>query len=189
MFNVTRRIHYKQIDNVDNNEIVNSIMARRGGKLLNLDLALLNSPAFARGWNALLHEVRNELGISPKLRELAICTVAVVNNAEYEWQQHAPEFLKAGGTQSQLDALKLIRHAVNNNNLFDEYERSVIQLSIEITKHITVSTTTFATIKSLFPSDKQIIELVGIIATYNMVSRFLIALGIELEKSTVESNG
>jgi alkylhydroperoxidase family enzyme len=31
------------------------------------------------------------------------------------------------------------------------------------------------------PDDRHVVEIVGVIATYNMVSRFLVALGVEPE--------
>ena len=37
-----------------------------------------------------------KLSLSPRLRELAMCGVAVLNGAEYEFHHHAPEFVKAG---------------------------------------------------------------------------------------------
>ena len=58
-------------------ELVQAILARRGGTLLNLDRALLWSEPLARGWNAYIGAVRTQLGASRKLRELAICTVAL----------------------------------------------------------------------------------------------------------------
>jgi alkylhydroperoxidase family enzyme len=36
--------------------------------------------------------------LSPKLRELAIMAFGVINKADYEYAQHKPEFLAAGGT-------------------------------------------------------------------------------------------
>src|SRR6202000_278018 len=89
----------------DEPEMVAQIRARRGGKLLNLDRMLLNSPAFAQGWNAHLGAVRRELALDSRLRELAVCAVAVLNGADYELAQHAPEFLRAGGTAAQVEAL------------------------------------------------------------------------------------
>ncbi|MFZ9525894.1 MAG: carboxymuconolactone decarboxylase family protein, partial [Burkholderiaceae bacterium] len=77
-------------------DVVDAIRKRRGGELLHLDRMLLHSPAFARGWNVFLGAVRTELSLSPKLRELSMCTVAVLNGAEYEFVQHAPLFIKAG---------------------------------------------------------------------------------------------
>ncbi len=86
-------------------ELVNAILARRGGQLINLDKALLWSEPLARGWNTYLKAVRTELPTSPRLRELAICTVALLTGALYEYHHHAPDFLAAGGTQAELDAL------------------------------------------------------------------------------------
>jgi hypothetical protein len=58
--------------------LVDAILARRGGTLLNLDKALLWSEPVARGWNVYLKAVRTELPTSRKLRELGICTVALL---------------------------------------------------------------------------------------------------------------
>ena len=78
-------------------DLVAAIRARRAnGKLLNLDRMLLHSPPIARGWNTYMGAIRRELNVSPLLRELAICAVAKLNRADYEWIQHAPEFLAAG---------------------------------------------------------------------------------------------
>ena len=62
-------------------ELVNAILERRGGALLNLDRALLWSEPLARGWNVYLKNVRTGLGASRKLCELGICTVALLTGA------------------------------------------------------------------------------------------------------------
>lgn len=162
-------------------ELVAPIRARRGGALLNLDRMLLHSPPYARGWNALLGATRNELTLSPRLRELAICATASLTRADYEWSQHAPLFLTAGGTQAQLDALDDIATAVEDAMLFDATERAVLRLTMELTRDVQVSEATFAAAREVLPDTRQIVELVGVIATYNMVSRFLVALGVDLE--------
>lgn len=142
---------------------------------------LLHSPPFAAGWHTFFRAVRTELSLPPKLRELAICLVAVLNCAEYEFHQHAPEFIKAGGTQAQLDALRQLDAVHFSGGLFDAVERAVIELTIEMTRHVQVSEGTFAAVQDALPDQQQIVELVGVIASYNMVSRFLVALGIEPE--------
>jgi alkylhydroperoxidase family enzyme len=175
------RIAYKPHDIAEPRDLVESIRHRRGGRLLNLDRMLLHSPPFAKGWNAFLREVRNELTLSPKLRELAICGVAVLNGAEYEFLHHAPEFLQAGGTVAQLEALRRIPTTVSDVSLFNAVERAVIQLTIEMTRDVSVSEATVSTVGSLLADDRHLVELVGVISTYNMVSRFLVALGVEPE--------
>ena len=162
-------------------DLVDAIRARRGGRLLNLDRMLLRSPAFARGWNAFLGAVRNSLELSPKLRELAICQVAILNGADYEYLHHAPEFIKAGGNTRQLAALRGLEHGVVDPALFDARERAVVLLTLEMTRHVRPSDTTFAAAIDALGNHQHVVELVGVIATYNMVSRFLLALQIEPE--------
>ena len=152
-------IPYQPKDIDEPRELVAAIRARRGGALLNLDRMLLHSPPLAAGWNGFLRAVRSELSVSPKLRELAICVVAVLNHADYEYCQHAPEFLKSGGSAAQLDALGRAGMSAIDARAFDAAEGAVIALA----------------------NDRNVVEIVGVIATYNMVSRFLVALGVEPE--------
>jgi alkylhydroperoxidase family enzyme len=175
------RITYKPGDVSEPKELVASIRARRGGRLPNLDRMLLHSPAFARGWNAHLGAVRSELAVPPKLRELAICAVAALNGAEYEFLHHAPAFAKAGGTPAQLDALRKLGTSGVDLASFDSVERTVIALTTEMTRAVQVSDATFALARAALPSEQQLVELIGIVASYNMVSRFLVALEIESE--------
>ena len=180
------RIPYQPADLAEPADIVDAIRLRRGGSLLNLDRMLLQSPAFARGWNAFLGEVRTGLSLDPKLRELAMCVVAVINGAEYEFLHHAPEFIKAGGNTEQVEALKHqdLEHmgeSGKTERLFDAAELATIALTFEMTAHVQVSDDTFAALREAVPVNQQVVELVGVIATYNMVSRFLVALGVEPE--------
>ncbi len=177
------RIQYQPAEIDSPEDIVSSIRARRGGRLLNLDRMLLHSPPFAKGWNDFLREVRSGLNLSPKLRELAICGVAVLNGAEYEFHHHAPEFMKAGGTAAQVEALRNFETAADETAIFDATERAVIQLILEMTYEVQVSDSSFAAVRSALPDDQSLVELVGVIAAYNMVSRFLVALGVEPEQA------
>lgn len=173
-------IPYVPSDICEPADLVQAIRQRRGGELINLDRMLLHSAPFARGWNAFLGEVRKNLSLSPKLREIAICGVAVLNGAEYEFFHHAPELLAAGGSQAQVDALRAIGTPELNINLFDALEQDAIALTVAMTQEIAVS---HVLIDRLAQSlgNAQTVELVGVIATYNMVSRFLIALNVTPE--------
>jgi len=174
-------IPYQPKDIDEPRELVAAIRARRGGALLNLDRMLLHSPPLAAGWNGFLRAVRSELSVSPKLRELAICVVAVLNHAEYEYRQHAPEFLKSGGSAAQLDALGRAGMSAIDASAFDAAEGAVIALALEMTRAVEVSAATMASVRRALANDRNVVEIVGVIATYNMVSRFLVALGVEPE--------
>src|SRR5260370_8143815 len=82
--------------------LVAAIEQRRGGRLINLDRMLLWSEPLARSWNVFLRTLRQEVSLSPKLRELAICVVARATGADYEFHHHAPEFEKAAGTAAKV---------------------------------------------------------------------------------------
>lgn len=166
-------------------ELVAAIRARRGGDLINLDRALLWSEPLARGWNVYLKAVRTELPTSRKLRELAICTVALLTGAEYEYHHHAPDFLTAGGTQVELAALN--RVALRSDPRIDaqddalgEVEQLVIRYAAQMTRDVKVDDALFAALQQHFDTT-QIVELTSAIATYNMVARFLVALGVSPE--------
>lgn len=165
-------------------ELVNAILARRGGTLLNLDKALLWSEPLARGWNTYLKAVRSELPTSRKLRELGICTVALLTGAQYEYHHHAPDFLAAGGTQAQLDALaafvKTDPRAIPDAAALDALDALVIRYAAQMTLDVKVSDEVFNALRAHF-DETQIVELTSAIATYNMVARFLVALGITPE--------
>ena len=172
------RIPFADPDKVADRELLDAILARRGGKLIDLDRMLLHSAALARGWNGHLGQVRTGLALDAKLRELAILAVAVINGADYEYQQHQPVFFAGGGTKAQADALLDIDRALDDTAMFDAAERAVLALSVEMTRDVRVSDATFAVARRELGSDQAVVEMVGVVATYNMVSRFLVALGI-----------
>ena len=168
-------------------DLVQAVLKRRGGELINLDKALLWSEPLARGWNVYLKAVRTDLPTSWKLRELGICTVALLTGAAYEYHHHAPDFLKAGGTQAELDALQVVcgvykanTAVAQQNHGLAAIESIVIQYAAQMTLDVKVADDVFTQLKTHFDTT-QIVELTAAIATYNMVARFLVALGVSPE--------
>jgi alkylhydroperoxidase family enzyme len=163
-------------------DLVNAIEARRGGTLLNLDRALLWSEPLARGWNTYIGAVRMQLGASRQLRELAICTVALITGAHYEYHHHAPDYLAAGGSQAGLDALAAYVHAGGDappHGLTGD-EALVAQYAAQMTRNVEVDDALFTMLKERFDTT-QLVEITAAIAAYNMVARFLVALGVTPE--------
>ena len=164
-------------------DLVDAILKRRGGTMINLDKALLWSEPLARAWNIYLGAVRSGLPTSWKLRELGICTVALLTGAVYEYKHHAPDFLKAGGVQAELDALNAV---IGNARVsaahpaLGEVEALVIQYAAQMTLDVKVSDAVFEGLRKHF-DNTGIVELTSAIATYNMVARFLVALGVTPE--------
>jgi len=160
-------------------ELVAEIEARRGGALLNLDRMLLWSEPLARGWNAYLRALRQEISLPPFLRELAICVVARLTGADYEFHHHAPELRKAGASDAQLEALN-DPDAAATSSQFEELQRAVIAFAIASTRDVKIADSTFDALKQRL-SPAEVVELVAVTAAYNMVARFLIALQVTPE--------
>ncbi|MFM6921149.1 MAG: carboxymuconolactone decarboxylase family protein [Polynucleobacter victoriensis] len=172
-----RLIPYQPMDLAEPAELVEAIRKRRGGQFINLDRMLLHSTPFSRGWNAFLGEVRSHLSLDLKLRELAMCGVAVLNRADYEFLHHSPIFIKAGGTEAQVNALRSLGQHLMPQGLFTALEQDALDLTIQMTKSIEVDRSLMKRLQEQL-GNTRLVELVGVIATYNMVSRFLVALEV-----------
>jgi len=160
---------------------------RRGGRVLNLDRMLLHCPPLAEGWAGLMVRVRKGYRISQRHRELAICAVAAMSGADYEFHHHVGPLIDAGGNQAQVKALDDVAAAAVNATLFDAAERAVLALALESTRDVKISAPTLAAVKAAFPDPAEVFELLMIIASYNMVSRVLVGLGIEIEGKEAKS--
>src|SRR5690606_5527306 len=110
------RINYADITNPVIKPLVERIQNERSS-VPNLYKMLLNSTPIAEGWLNYLTAIRQKSGLSPKIRELLIMRVAVLNEADYEFEQHLPIAIKEGCTQEQVNGLR-----VNDFSLFNEEE-------------------------------------------------------------------
>ena len=154
---------------------------RKPRPLIPLDLALLHNPAIADGYNSLLGAIRTKSSFPLEFAELAICYIAVLNIATYEWTAHAPIYLKAGGKREKLE-LVLKGEVHEDKEVFSEEERDVLLFTRQMTKDIKVQDDLFQRLKGRY-TDQQVMELNITVAGYNMVSRFLVGLDV------TESNG
>jgi len=148
--------------------------------VINLDLALLWSEPLARGWNAYIGAVRRELAVSPRLKELAICVVARLTGAGYEFKHHWPEYVKAGGRDELRARLDDAQRALSDP-AFDADERLAMRYAAAMTHEVKVPADLFGELRARF-SESEIVELTGAIAAYNMVARFLVALEVAPEE-------
>lgn len=161
--------------------ILSNVQARRApNPLLPLDLALLHSFPVTDGWNSFIGAIRTRTSLSTVVRELAICRVAVINGALFEWEQHAP-LLTEGGLSDE--ALKVVGDAKADfgsglaQKTLTREQRAVVRYTDAMTKTVTVPDEIFAELKECF-SDKEVVEITATIAAYNCVSRFLVALDV-----------
>jgi alkylhydroperoxidase family enzyme len=155
-------------------DLVQAIQLRRGGALLELDRLLLHSAPVARGWNAYLGAIRGACLLDGALRETAILLVALLNRAPYEFAQHAPVARNEGVSDAKIAALG----AWQASSEFTPRERAVLAYTQAMTLDVQVPTPMFDALREWL-NPREIVELTATVGAYNMVSRFLEALGVE----------
>lgn len=176
----------------DTAEIYSRIAARRHPRpLIPLDLSLLHSPPVADGWNSFLGAIRSRTVINLGLLELAVCRVAVLNDAVYEWNAHAPLALKGGILPAELKEARSLPPTATGDTEKDQYakeclaksvlnpkQRAVLVYTDQMTQTVKVEDQVFEQLKTVGFNDREIVELTTGIAGYNCVSRFLVALDV-----------
>ena len=67
---------------------VEATLLQTRGEITSLYRILLNSPPVCDGWERLLTAIRQKTSIKPRLREMVILRIAVLNRADYEFEAH-----------------------------------------------------------------------------------------------------
>jgi len=178
-----------KMESKEDQAVVDRVKERRGGKLIALDKALLHAPPVADGWNSFLKAIRTQTSLSASVRETAICRVAALNNAWYEWDAHAP-ILKESGVLSD-EAIQHLRERPkpsstmltrqegeeSGKHLLDEKHLTVLEYTDAMTLGCIVPQPLFDRLKGTF-SEREVVEITSTVAAYNCVSRFLVALDV-----------
>jgi AhpD family alkylhydroperoxidase len=165
----------RQLDDPAARALVDRIVAERGS-VLHLYQMLLHSPPLAEGWLAYLTAVRQRLALPGALRELIIMRVAHLNGAPYEAAQHGPIALREGLTPAQLNALE----PGGDLAALDDTQQALVALTDAMTRRIHFDAAVVQRVRDLL-GERQTVEAVATCAAYNMVSRFLEALRIDVE--------
>ena len=129
------------------------------------------------GWNELLGAVRTKSSLPDDLREISICRVAILNRAWFEWGHHAPLLTSAPGfTEEQFSVVKQLNP--RDQGPLSDRQWAVLQYSDAMTKEVEVPEHLFEQLRKVGFGEKEIVEITVTCATYNMVSRFLVALDV-----------
>ncbi len=145
---------------------------------INLFAALINAPdGFAR-FHALAEWIRWDASLDPRLRELAILYVGYLSRDAYEWSHHLRLSEQFGVTDD--DIRGLIDHAEGRPSVLGPRESLVLAATRQLTLTNALDDDLTARLTAEF-SDRQLTELVIVIAFYAMVVRVLGGLRIEVE--------
>ena len=155
--------------------IVARVAARRHPRPLQaLDLTLLHSPPIADGWNSFLGAVRTQTTLADDVREIAICRVAVLNGAEYEWEHHAPLARKGGVGEEGMKVLGMeeaVGEASTGEGL-GEKQWAVVRYTDAMTREVRVSDEVFAELRKHF-DDREVVEITATVGLESFSKTFL----------------
>jgi len=176
---MSRISHIAENEHPELADLIQRIRGGRGGKLLNVYRMLLHSPPLATAWLQQVSAVRWETQLDGAIREIVIIRIGLINRVDYVFKAHVPQYaVKEGLTVEQCHALA----DWENSDLFDARQRAALAYTDAMTTEIRVADGVFAALGPFF-SERQIVELTVLIGTYNMHTRVLQALEIDLEPS------
>jgi 4-carboxymuconolactone decarboxylase len=111
--------------------------------------------------NALNSYLRYQAGFDPKIREVAILSVAREMDSQFEWAAHEPEALQVG---VPAEVVEIIKHRKSTQGI-DETYAAIIELGRQAVGKHKVASDAFARVKALFEPGK-LVQLVMLMGAY-----------------------
>jgi len=130
------------------------------------------------GWNSLLGAIRTKTSLPANIREIAICRPALINQAWFEWIHHVPLLEESDSFKSDSSKLQTVQelHPTSAGSL-DAKEWATLRYADAMTREVKVPQSLFDEVRKLF-SEQEVVEITATVASYNLVSRFLVALDV-----------
>jgi alkylhydroperoxidase family enzyme len=151
-----------KFENKDHQAFLDRILKARGKHgLSQLDLALLHSPPFFKGFMQFFTKVRQDSTLPEDIMELAMCRVGALNGAAFEWMHHMPLLKKAGvseeGIETVRTAMPHLTGAPGEKGL-DGRLWATMRYVDAMTKDVKVSDEVFNGVRG-FLNERQVVEL------------------------------
>ena len=140
----------------------------------------LHSPALADKAQQLGQFARFDSSLEPRLSELAIMVTGRFWGAQFEWSVHKPFALKAGISEAVLDAIRDRRTPPFEK----EDERVVYDVSRALHETHRIGDALYAEALKVL-GQKRLIDLVGVLGYYTLISMTINAFDVPLEGDQV----
>ncbi|HZU17549.1 MAG TPA: carboxymuconolactone decarboxylase family protein [Candidatus Dormibacteraeota bacterium] len=141
----------------------------------------LHSPGLADRAQELGAFCRFHTSLPRRLSELAILVTAAAWRAGFEWHAHAPLAVEAGLDPEAVEAIRLGRTPA----LVREDEAAVYAFARELTETRTISEATYRRTAAVL-DDRALVELVGILGYYTLISMTINAFQVPLPAGAPE---
>jgi 4-carboxymuconolactone decarboxylase len=135
----------------------------------------LHSPRLAELWSPIGHYLRDETGLSRRVREVAILITAREHDSRFEWQQHERVATEAGVPRETIGAIK---HRASVDEL-DATDALVIEIGRQVFGDRAVRSDLFASALETF-GPRKLMDLVLIMGTYAATAAMLTLVDMQL---------
>ncbi len=161
--------------NDDQLDVYRAVVAGPRGRMVGPLRAVVHSPELARRWSELGAFLRYDTCLPRRINELAIILVGRRWNSQLEFQIHAQAALEAGLEPAVVEAIRLGHPPA----FTDEAERLVYEFTRYLLETGDTPDILHAAVTKHF-GERGVVELVGVIGYYTMVSMTLNAHGVPL---------
>ncbi len=124
---------------------------------------------------AINHYLRHDAGFDPKVREVAILTVAREMDSRFEWAAHEPEALTVGVPQTVVDVIKYRKSTAG----LSEIDAAIIEFGRQAVGKHKVDAAAFARLKALF-APERLVDLVLLMGNYAGTAILLAAFEMQV---------
>ena len=156
-------------------KVHDAIVAGPRGRIVGPMLVWIANPGLCEHAQALGAYARFGTSLPPRLSELAICVTGAFWRANYEWFAHAPLAIKAGIDPAAIETIR----TGGTPKFTKSDEQAIYDFATEMVRTKRVSDATFERAKKEV-GETCVIDLVGIIGYYSLVSLTLNAFELPL---------
>ena len=140
---------------------------------------MLYSPKTSDAQSSVSRYLRNESGLSPRLREIALLVTSRCMDQQFEWTAHEPEAVTAGVPRDTIDAIKFDGPTA----ALDATDAVVIELGRAVWRDHKVAPELFARARAAF-SPHMLVDLVLLMGTHASTAALLTTFNMQLHDGT-----
>lgn len=142
--------------------VFDSVVTTRGSMIRPYEV-LLHTPGIALPAAELGQQIRYQGSLADHDRELAILTVSVIADCQFEWDQHIEIARQAGVSEAAL------RHLRGSDDALTEGGQLVVGFVLELVQRKTVTDERFTAAQSML-GNECVIELTALVGYYMMLA-------------------
>jgi 4-carboxymuconolactone decarboxylase len=147
------------------------------GSVINVFTTMASHPKFMDAWNPFGLYILREQTLPPRDREILILRIGWLCRSEYEFGRHRIVGKRVGLTDEEIDRIPEGAKAAGWN----AFDVTLLQASDELYYDSFITDATWNALAKRY-NQQQLVDLVGTVGQYSLVSMLLNSFGVQLEE-------